>query len=523
MSRRLPAREDHNRMPEPLRVLLIEDNPDDALLLQTALEEGDFAPQVTRIESEGALRAALANSPWDIVISDYRLPRFDGLAALAIVHKEDPDLPFILVSGAVGEELAVEAMRAGAGDFVLKGHLLRLAPAVQRELQEAENRRERRRAEADRERLLVEVQRRAAELEAILTSIADGLIVNDPDGRIVTANPTAERLFGTPPERWYIPFRERWKERHIFTPDGDELPMESFPPLRALRGEVVRNNVLRVQIPGRPDVWVSISSAPVRTPEGQIRGAVTIFADITDILELQKRERRMLYTVAHDLRAPATIISGRLQLLLEYLGPQIAESPLQESAQALQRALSRMNRMIDDLTEVTRMEGQDITLEREPVVLATYLPALLQQNADLIDPARVRLELPDGLPAVSADPARLERILLNLLGNAQKYSPPGTPITVNAHPRNGEVVISVTDQGQGIPPDDLPHVFDRFYRAVYKRAGEGIGLGLYITRMLVEAHGLPAEAGKAKVGGRIWVESEVGKGSTFSFTLPMAS
>ncbi|HEY3418329.1 MAG TPA: PAS domain S-box protein, partial [Armatimonadota bacterium] len=145
----------------------------------------------------------------------------------------------------------------------------------------------------ERERLLQEVQARAAELDAIIASIADGLVVNDPEGRILLANPAAERLLVVPPrEQWNIPFRVRWQGRRILQPNGTEISVGDFPALRALRGEVVRNQVLNVQIPGHPDIWLSISAAPILTPEGQVRGAVTIFADLTVLHNLQQEVQR---------------------------------------------------------------------------------------------------------------------------------------------------------------------------------------------------------------------------------------
>ncbi|HEY3416677.1 MAG TPA: response regulator, partial [Armatimonadota bacterium] len=220
-------------MADPLRVILIEDNVDDALLIEATLEEGDFAPNIHRLESEAALRAALAEGPWDIVISDYRLPHFNGLAALRIVREADADLPFILLSGVVGEEITVEAMRAGAGDFILKDHLVRLAPAVRRELKEAENRRERRQAEEDRQRLLAEVQRRATELDATLSSIADGVTIYDNDGNVVHLNATAQRLTGYTMGDPHHPLSLHLIFRHMEHPDGTPYAIEDTPSWRA--------------------------------------------------------------------------------------------------------------------------------------------------------------------------------------------------------------------------------------------------------------------------------------------------
>jgi signal transduction histidine kinase len=220
----------------------------------------------------------------------------------------------------------------------------------------------------------------------------------------------------------------------------------------------------------------------------------------------------LLNTIAHELRAPATIITGQMEFLLEEFEPQAVSASARESLAALRRALQRMSRIIDDLTEVTRLETGEIPLHREALSLTSWLPEFLRRNREVLETARMHLHLAEPLPAVSADPARLERILLNLLDNAQKYAPGDSPIDIGAAAHEAGVVITVADRGQGISPDEMPQVFDRFYRATHAHRGVGIGLGLYITKALIEAQ-----------GGRIWVESEVGKGSTFSFTLPTVS
>jgi signal transduction histidine kinase len=130
----------------------------------------------------------------------------------------------------------------------------------------------------------------------------------------------------------------------------------------------------------------------------------------------------------------------------------------------------------------------------------------------VIDTGRINVEIPEGLPKVSADPDRLERILVNLASNAIKYSSPESDVLIRAESNDAEVIVSIADRGIGVHPEDISHLFERFYRAKGARKAEGLGLGLFITRLLVEAH-----------GGRLWVESELGKGSVFYFTLPLAS
>ena len=181
------------------------------------------------------------------------------------------------------------------------------------------------------------------------------------------------------------------------------------------------------------------------------------------------------------------------------------------SLKAADRGVERMNVMIHDLVDAARAEGRQIELHREPVDLRAYLQEYLQRSATAISATRIQLDLPDDLPTVCADYNRLERILTNLLTNAMKYSDAGMPVLVRACRTDGEVSLSIIDQGHGIAPEDQSHLFERFFRTAGARKAEGIGLGLYITRQLVEAH-----------GGRIWVESAVGKGSAFTFTLPVA-
>jgi CheY-like chemotaxis protein len=152
-----------------LRVLLIEDSPDDALLLERELERGGFSPSIQRVETEAAIRAALETWEWDVVICDYSLPQIGGLKALCIYRQMGPDMPFIIVSGAIGEEIAVRMMKSGAHDYVMKDNLARLATAVRRELDSAQERRARKEAEAEVARLatLAETRRQLEDRERL--------------------------------------------------------------------------------------------------------------------------------------------------------------------------------------------------------------------------------------------------------------------------------------------------------------------------------------------------------------------
>jgi two-component system phosphate regulon sensor histidine kinase PhoR len=239
-------------------------------------------------------------------------------------------------------------------------------------------------------------------------------------------------------------------------------------------------------------------------------GAVLNFADITAFNALHAQLQMFVHMVSHDLRTPLTIISGHAEMVEGRQQELGINGEMLASLQAIRRGVKQMASMIQDLTDMARSEGSQLQLTREPILLASFLSDLLQRSAVALTVGRVHLKLPAALPPVLADYNRLERIIVNLLSNALKYSEPNSSVFVSARLTDDMVEVSMKDQGRGIDPKDVPHLFERFYRAQGARRAEGIGLGLYITKILVEAQ-----------GGRIWVESEVGKGSTFSFTLPI--
>jgi len=368
----------------------------------------------------------------------------------------------------------------------------------------------RKRAEEERERLLAEVQSRAAELDATLASLADGLMIFGPNKEIIRINGSAARMLGLPPEAASRTAAENWAMLHPETADGAPVSLDESPGVRALRGEEVREVVLVFHPPqGRP-VWTANSAGPIRTPDGRMLGSVVTFADITTQHQLQEQRDDILRSVSHDLRNPLSAILGQAQVLKRRLEQGRCGEREVQGADAIVTSAQRMNTMIQDLVDVARVESGQLALDRRPVDLPAFVSELKRRLAPSMETGRIQVEPAPGIPPASADPGRLERILSNLLSNALKYSEPGSEVTVRFIGREGEIITSITDYGKGIPPEDLPHLFQRYFRTgAAKEVREGLGLGLYITRRLVEAH-----------GGRIWVESEVGKGSTFSFSLP---
>jgi PAS domain S-box-containing protein len=219
---------------------------------------------------------------------------------------------------------------------------------------------------------------------------------------------------------------------------------------------------------------------------------------------------QVLGVVAHDLRTPLSLIQLQASMLQRPPGAPERRDP--KPAQMILRATDRMNRLIQDLLDVSRIEAGQLSIDRRPVSAADLVTDVVESERKLVNAAalELRLVLEHELPTISADRHRLAQVFENVIGNAIKFTPRGGSITVGARPLGDHVVFWVADTGAGIPPDGLGHVFDRFWQAK-KGARHGAGLGLPISRGIVEAH-----------GGRIWVESTLGCGSTFYFTIPVA-
>ncbi len=354
-----------------------------------------------------------------------------------------------------------------------------------------------------------QVERRTGELDATLDAMGDGLIIYDAQGRILRMNPMAEVLLGFRREDYPLPPAQRWGRQRVTTPEGAVLEDAQIPVLKVLRGERVEGQILAFHPRAEQTVWVSVSAAPIRR-EGELIGIVATFTDITPLRQLQQEHEPYVHTISHDLRTPLTVIQGHAELLQEALEGAGLEGIPQLNVRAILASTRQMNAMMEDLVSIARLESGKYEISAEPVQLAEFIAEMLARLEVILNGRRVRTDIPRDLPPLLADREALERNLNNLLTNAVKYSPPQSPIDINARRRDGEVCISVIDRGRGIDPEDQPHLFERFYRGTKAPREGGLGLGLYITRTLVEAQ-----------GGKIWVESEPGRGSTFSFTLPV--
>ncbi|HEX5417903.1 MAG TPA: ATP-binding protein [Chloroflexota bacterium] len=375
---------------------------------------------------------------------------------------------------------------------------------------------ERRRAEEDRAYLLTREQAARAEadaqrarLETVVRSAPAGIIFVDARSGHLTANPLAADLFGHPiiPESGTVQYSGQ-----VRTSDGTTLPLDRLPSNRALKGQTVQDEELLIVQPNGRRIPILISAAPVRGNSGEVTGAVVTFEDISVIKDLERMREEWVSLIAHDLRQPVTVITGYAQFLQRLLTKHAAPQDEQKAVENVLVSARNLDRMVGDLLDASRIETRRLKLEKQSVDFPSLVREVSERATAIMRGHPVRLKVTGEIPRLEVDPGRLEQVLGNLLSNAAKYSYPDTEILIAIERADGEVQISVTDQGVGIAADELPKLFTRFYRTREARGKgvAGLGLGLYITRGLVEAH-----------GGRIWAESIPGKSTTFQFTLPI--
>lgn len=354
--------------------------------------------------------------------------------------------------------------------------------------------------------LAEEARREAAKMDALLRSLSDGVAVFDPAGRVVMINAAGREAAGVPDaaEGWTP---AEYRHLDLRRSDGTPLPFEEQPLARAIRGERFSGAEVVLVHPGDSRRRLTVSGSVVRNDAGEVILAVLVFRDVTELRRLEALKAEYVSLISHDLRAPLNAILGYSELLQMKLSPGGLEREAKHAA-AIARSARQMNAMIQDLLDSTRLDAGGLEMRREPTDLTRLVADVIQGVGSPADRQRIRVQVPEAPCPVSADRERLDRVLLNLLTNALKYSPPEAPVLVRLEPRDGEMIVSVIDRGVGVPPEEMAHLFGRFYRATTGTKTGGLGLGLYISRLIVEAH-----------GGRIWVESEVGEGSRFHFAL----
>ncbi|MBV8819177.1 MAG: response regulator [Acidobacteriaceae bacterium] len=402
--------------------MAVEDSEDDALLIAETLRDAGRPVACTRVETADDMRAALSRENWDLITADFHMPGFTAMEALKIAQELGSGIPFLVVSGAIGEEDAVALMRRGAHDFFLKGSMGRFPAAVERELNEAENRRQRRLAEQ-------KILRQAEQLASTNAELA-------------------------------------LKNTELGAKNEELAAMNRELKIRAQ--QLYRSNV-----------------------------------------DLE----RFAYVASHDLNEPLRSIASFSQMLGRYYeAGRLTPDTADEFIGYIKEGVERMKRLIEGLLTFSRATHDTdfdfSALDPAQVVegvMSSLRQAIAETNAEI---------LCEPLPVVTADATQLGQIFQNLVSNALKYHRKGVrpEVRISAERRSGAIVFAVQDNGIGIDPKHWERIFVIFKRLHTQHEIPGTGVGLALAKRLVERH-----------GGRIWVESQPGVGSTFRFTIPAAT
>jgi two-component system, sensor histidine kinase len=518
-----------------LQLLLVEDSEADAELLLIELRRCGFNPSHTRVDTEAALRTALRARPWDFVLCDHGLPAFSSAEALEVVRESGLEVPFLILSGTIGEEAAVDAMRAGARDVVLKTNLARLGPVVERELREAEGRRrqerlERERLELDMRLVNLNEELRASELRyrLLFDNNPQPMLVYDRETlEIVTANDALVTDYGYS--------RDDLAALRIV----DLVPAEDVGSLHSWVGSDPRGQ--RARFAGEPDyphlcrrkdgttVDIEVTSDNLVLDGRDCR--IVLFHDVTarnkavaelaiardEAVEASNMKSAFLANMSHEIRTPMNGVIGMNELLLD-MG--LTEEQREVAAQVA-RSGEQMLAIINDILDISRIETGHVELDiadfdLHQTITDTCSAVAVQATAKGL---RLDVHIDDEVPAgVRGDERRLQQILLNVLSNAVKFTSTGA-VTVHVSATTCDeddprIRLEVTDTGIGIDPASLQRMFEPFTQADVSttRLYGGTGLGLAIARELTEL-----------MHGTIGAESQPGRGSTFHIELPLAA
>ena len=630
---------------KPLNLLLLEDDPDDAELEVRELEKEGFDIRWSLVETEEAFREAIKKRP-DLIILDHNLPLFDSFAALRILKKIAPEIPAIIVSGTLGEEVAVECLKVGASDYVLKDRLFRLGPVVKRTLEEAELYR----AQKQTEEALQESEKKYRNL---VESSIDAIYITKLDGKLIDLNPAGLKLFGIKKKdlsrrnaaEFYV---NRDDRTTLIKKVSEKAFVKDFEvPLKRTDGSIFHSSITVVtnkdingkiigfqgiirditerkkaeqkikeysenlermveerteelnralleaedarekidgilksvsnglivtdmhnriilmnleaedilsirlsDVIGRPIEYATEEKAlaeklkntlnkkdyehqfdfiapgddpkhprtmQARTSlisdrEGKETGIVIIIQDITREREVDRMKTEFLSTAAHELRTPLTSIQGFSEIMLNR--DNLSQKELKKFLSYINKQAVNLAEIIRDLLDISRIEsGLAFSLNEIESGLDEVIESIFPHFERRSSDHRFEVSLPDKPVRLFIDKEKMEQALMNLLDNAVKYSPGGGVIRVAGKSIKNHYQVSVKDQGIGMTAEQVKKIFDKFYRIdASDSAPSGTGLGMTIVKYIVEAH-----------GGKIWVDSVLGKGTTVRFTIPIGS
>jgi len=503
----------------PIKILHLEDDESDSQFAQIWLKKEGLVYDYFFADNEKTYREILSTQNIDIILSDYHLPGYSGLDAMLLAKTKYPHIPFIFVSGTMGEEVAVESLLNGATDYVLKNRLVRLAPAIRRALREARLRMEFKKASEN-------LRKREEQYRTLIEGMNEGLMLIDNDDTILFVNQQTCDITGFSKEELV----GKKCNHELFDPASRKIILEK----NKLRLEGIKDRYeIELRKKNQEKIWIRCSGSPVYDDEGKVTGSIGVFEDINEKKKAEEERNKLtqlliqakekaeesdrlksafLANISHEIRTPMNGILGFAELLKN---PDLTSDMQERYIQIIEQSGSRMLNIINDIIDISKIESGQMNIN----IGETNVNQLLKDLYVFFSPEAKKKGLNLSLSmdiseddefVILTDHTKLAQILSNLIKNAIKFTKQGF-INFGYEFDPNELTFYIEDSGVGIPTDQTNMVFERFRQGSFllTRNYEGAGLGLSISKAFVEM-----------LGGRIWVTSELNKGSKFMFTLP---
>jgi two-component system, cell cycle sensor histidine kinase and response regulator CckA len=509
-----------NGMERTIRILHLEDSPFDAQLVAATLEEEGIDCELVRVERREEYIDAIAEGCFDLILADCTLPSFDGIAALEIARRMCSETPFIFVSGWLGEEVAIEMLKSGATDYVLKNRMARLCPSVRRALNEVAEKKDRRRAEEE----LLSSQRFIQQIADASPNIL--YLYDVTTKRNVYLNRSVSKIIGYTAEE--VQDLGSLFQPSLLHPDDLKRVSEQVKQLETIEEEEIREIEYRLKCPDNKWRWLHSSNTLfAKTMEGLPHLILGTAQDLTEDKHLKEQLHHaqkmdsigtLAGGVAHDFNNLLTAIIGNAQLALAHLSDS---DPLRERLSEIEKAGQRAGELTRQLLVFSRRQR----IERQHIDINDTIENFVKMLRRIIGEDIELQFLPDRkLPAVLVDPGQLEQVIMNLAVNARDAMAGGGQFIIETHlvtldesynrdhalvvpGRYAQVVVS--DTGNGMDTETRQRIFEPFFTT--KETGKGTGLGLSMVYGIIKQH-----------DGFIQVYSELGHGTTFKIYLPLS-
>lgn len=500
---------------EEYKILLVEDDEIDQMAFKRMVTKNNLNYNVTVVPSVSKTKEALDDKAFDLVIADYNLTDGTAFDVMDLIT----DIPVIFATGAGNEEIAIKAMRAGAHDYLIKDHgrkYLEVIPMViDKAVKHDQAEKKLTQYHDNLENLVAErtdeLIKEKELLGTTLSSMSDAVIAMDTDKKIILFNRIAETMTA-------LKFKEvagknaedilRIVDEKTREPVTDIFNIDAEPD-----SEKIENRECAIIDINENISPVALSVSTIKHDDGTIMGMVLVLRNVTKERKVEQMKTGFVSSVSHELRTPLTSIKAFTATILR--DPNMSDETRTEFLHIIDEESNRLANLIEDLLEVSRIESGTVNTEFKAVDITELMNQVLPPLEPLAEKKNISIEknFADELPELTADADKLKSVITNLVNNAIKFTPDGGKIIVKTEPKDDQLVISISDNGMGIPKDDVDKVFERFHR-VHRPGTEiqGTGLGLSIVKNIVEMH-----------EGTIELQSQVDKGTTFTIYLPLAA